>query len=311
MLKIFYGTNTFARRSQLAKIKADFKAENGEYSIRELSSENLTISAFKQDLLASGLFATKELIIVNRAEDNIEIVRTALQAPISDLKEVILNIGALDKRTTEYKEVSKHVGLTQFDPLPEPKLKTWISTMAQKFDFSIDQNTIQDLILRTNADQQEVWICLNQLALLQKDKIELSDLDTFLAPSSSETAFNLLEAALKKEPAKFQKSLKELELFREDPYQIIALLCSQSFSLSAVVLGSAAGKSPQSIASEVGIHPFVASQQARLIRPLSLDKPKVLKVARVINWLDVSLKSVNKTEPWPMIDAALIKISVL
>lgn len=311
MLKIFYGTNTFAKRVELAKIKADFKAKYGVFSVRELSSEDLNTQNFKQDLLASGLFASNEMIIIKRAEDNTEIIRTALESAGSELKEVILVIGAMDKRTTEYKEVQKHPGFTQFDPLPEPKLKVWTATISKKLGFTLDSSATQDLILRANSDQQEIWICLNQLALLQKSKIEPSDLDIFLEPSSSETAFNLLEAALKKEPAKFQKSLKELELFREDPYQIVALLCSQSLSLAAVALGTSAGKSPQSIASEVGIHPFVASQQARLVRPLSLDKQKVLKVAGVINWLDVSLKSINKTEPWPMLNAALTQISAL
>lgn len=311
MLKIFYGSNAFSMHVELAKIKADFIAQYGQFSIRKFSAEELNISNFKQDLLSSGLFATNELIIVKRAEDNLDIIRAALESPVSDKKEIILIIKSLDKRTTEYKEVSKYPGLMDFSPLAEPKLKAWISTMSKKLGFDLEPNTIQDLIIRTNSDQQEIWICLNQLALLQKSKIEPSDLDTFLPPSSSETAFNLLEAALKKEPAKFQKSLKELELFREDPYQIIALLCSQSFSLTAVTLGSKVGKSPQNVASEVGVHPFVASQQARLIRPCSLDKTKVLKISKIINWLDISLKSINKTEPWPMIDAALTKISVL
>lgn len=312
MLKIFYGSNTFAKRVELAKIKADFKSKFGDFSIRELSAEDLIPAQFAGELLSSGLFVTKELIIVKRAEDSLELVRKVLESKlVGDLKEVILLIDSLDKRTSEYKEIQKHSGFIEFLPLAEPKLKTWISETSKKLGFTLSSEALQDLVLRTNSDQQEIWICLNQLSLLQKEKIEISDLDIFLSPSSSETAFNLLESALKKEPAKFQKSLKELELFREDPYQIVALLCSQAHSLVAVTLGSEADKTPQAIAGDIGIHSFVVSQQAKLVRSLGLNKARSLSIAKVISWLDLSLKTVNKTEPWPMLDAALFKISVL
>lgn len=312
MLKIFYGSNTFAKRLELAKIKTDFKSKYGEYSVRELSAEELNSTQFMGEIMSSGLFSAKELIIVKRAEDNLDALRSLLEANLSsDLKEVILSISSLDKRTSDYKEVQKHAGFAEFYDLPEAQLKSWVTSTAKKLGFSLASDALQDLILRTNLDQQEVWICLNQLALLQKEKIETADLDIFLAASSSETAFNLLESALQKNPARFQKSLKELELFREDPYQIVALLCSQAHSLVAVALGSEAGRTPQNIAGDIGIHPFVASNQAKLVRSLSLNKAKSLVVAETIGWLDLSLKTVNKTEPWPTIDAALMQISVL
>ncbi|MDQ5914041.1 MAG: polymerase subunit delta [Patescibacteria group bacterium] len=311
MLKIFYGTNTFNKRLELAKLKADFIAKNGEYSVRELSAEDVTPDLFSQDLMASGLFSSRELIVLKNAEDNPDLIRLSLEAPETELKDLILIISSLDKRTSEYKAIQKHAGFTEFANLPEAKLKAWIAQTAKKLDLDLNTKVVQDLILRTESDQQEIWICLNQLALLQTNNPKPNDLDIFLAPSSTETAFNLLEAALKKDRTEIQKTLKELELFREDPYQIIGLLCSQGFSLAAVTYGLPSGKSPQQVASEVGIHPFVASQQAKLARSLNLNKPKISQIADSLHWLDISLKTINKTEPWPMIDAALMRISML
>lgn len=312
MLKIFYGPNIFAKRLDLAKIKKEFIQKNGQYSVRELSAEELNPHQFAAEIMSAGLFATKELILIKRAEDNPEVLKKILEINLkSDLKEVILLINTLDKRTAEYKEIQKHPGFKEYLPLPEAKLKAWVTQTAQKLGFSFSSESLQDLLTRTDQDQQEIWICLNQLALLNKQKIDIKDLDIFLPASSTETAFNLLESALNNQPTKFQKSLKELELFREDPYQIVALLCSQANSLVAVTLGSGLKKSPQTIAKDFGIHPFVASQQSKLIRSHNLDKNKSLNISKVINWLDLSLKTVNKTEPWPMIDSALMQISML
>lgn len=311
MLKIFYGTNTFLKRLEITKLKSDFIQKNGEYSVRDISADEVSSDSLSQDLMASGLFASKELIIIKNAEDNLDIIRTCLESPQSDLKGVLLIIKNLDKRTSEYKQIQKHSGFLEFNNLPEHKLKSWISQATKKLNLNLENSIVQDIIIRTDSDQQEIWICLNQLALLRKDKIEASDLDIFLPPSSLATAFNLLESALKKDGHKLRATLKELELFREDPYQIIGLLCSQGCSLASVTLGSASGASPQTIASETGIHPFVASQQAKLSKSLNLNKIKISKIADSLHWLDLSLKTINKTEPWPMIDAALMRISML
>jgi DNA polymerase III subunit delta len=311
MLRIFYGPNAFAKKVELTKLKSEFISKNGQYSVRELFADELDAKSFAESLSNTGLFAAKELLILKRAEENPDLIRVALESPASELKEVILVVGSLDKRTSQFKEIQKHSGFMNFEVLSEAKLKAWVMSASKKLGVSLNSQVVQDLILRANSNQQEIWICLNQLSLLQKKEISSSDLETFLSPASSETAFALLEDALKKDVKSFQKTLKELELFREDPYQIIGLLCSQGYSLAAVTFGASSGRSPQAIAGEVGIHPFVASQQARLARSLSLTKSKVSEIAESLRWLDLSLKTVNKTEPWPMIDAALMRIAVL
>lgn len=312
MLKIFYGSNIFAKRLELSRLKSDYTKKYGEYSVRELSAEELEPSKFMGEILSSGLFSKQELIIVKRAEENVEIIKSLFAAQSSlGQKEIILSISSLDKRTLEYKEAQKHPGFKDFPDLAEAQLKSWIISASKQLNFSLSPEAVQDIILRTGLDQQEIWICLNQLALLGRDKLDKPNLGIFLPPSSSETAFNLLESALQKQPSRFQKSLKELELFKEDPYQIVALLCSQAHSLVGVTLGLESSISTQKIAKDLAIHPFVVSNQVKSIRNHVLKKDKSLAIAKIINWLDLSLKTINKTEPWVMIDSALMQISVL
>jgi DNA polymerase III delta subunit len=147
--------------------------------------------------------------------------------------------------------------------------------------------------------------------LLGRQEIKLADLDIFLAPSSTQNAFNLLESALKGDSKKFQKTLKELQQFKEDPYRTIGLLCSQAHSLFTLTLGIQNSKTPSQVATENGLHPYVTSQQAKLVSSLNLTKQKLSMVVEALSWLDLSLKTVNKTEPWPMLDVALLKISML
>jgi hypothetical protein len=43
MLKIFYGPNIFARNLEVAKLKAEFIKRDGQYAVRTLSAEDLSV----------------------------------------------------------------------------------------------------------------------------------------------------------------------------------------------------------------------------------------------------------------------------
>ena len=311
MLKIFYGPNIFARNLEVAKLKAEFIKRDGQYAVRTLSAEDLSVKKFLEDASNNGLFAKSELIIVRNGEDNLELISAALELPDSKFKTIVLLVSNLDKRTSQYKKISKSSGFTEFKNFSELELKKWISSVAKKLNLNLYSKTIQELLQRTESNQQEIWICLNQLALLGRQEIKLADLDIFLAPSSTQDAFNLLESALKGDSKKFQKTLKELQQFKEDPYRTIGLLCSQAHSLFTLTLGIQNSKTPSQVATENGLHPYVTSQQAKLVSSLNLTKQKLSMVVEALSWLDLSLKTVNKTEPWPMLDVALLKISML
>lgn len=311
MIKIFYGPNIFARNLEVAKLKAEFTKKDGQYAVRTLSAEDLSVKKFLEDASNNGLFAKSELIIVRNGEDNLELISAALELPDSKVKSIVLLVSNLDKRTSQYKKISKSSGFTEFKNFSELELKKWISSVAKKLNLNLYSKTIQELLQRTESNQQEIWICLNQLALLGRQEIKLADLDIFLAPSSTQNAFNLLESALKGDSKKFQKTLKELQQFKEDPYRTIGLLCSQAHSLFTLTLGIQNSKTPSQVATENGLHPYVTSQQAKLVSSLNLTKQKLSMVVEALSWLDLSLKTVNKTEPWPMLDVALLKISML
>ena len=311
MLKIFYGPNIFARNLEVAKLKAEFTKKDGQYAVRTLSAEDLSVKKFLEDASNNGLFAKSELIIVRNGEDNLELISAALELPDSKVKSIVLLVSNLDKRTSQYKKISKSSGFTEFKNFSELELKKWISSVAKKLNLNLYSKTIQELLQRTESNQQEIWICLNQLSLLGRQEIKLADLDIFLAPSSTQNAFNLLESALKGDSKKFQKTLKELQQFKEDPYRTIGLLCSQAHSLFTLTLGIQNSKTPSQVATENGLHPYVTSQQAKLVSSLNLTKQKLSMVVEALSWLDLSLKTVNKTEPWPMLDVALLKISML
>ncbi len=313
MLKVFYGTNTFTKNLELAKLKEQFEQENGSMSVRSFEAENIVPADFLQELQATGLFASNELFIVKRAEDNLGLIVQVLEATQKNplTKDLTLVIEVLDKRTTLYKDIQKLEGFIEFNEPSGSELNSWLQQVTRKLNLNLSTNLQAEIILRCEQNQQTIWFCLGQLSLLSKSEITIQDLDSFQAKLNSENAFNLLSFSLRRNYSGAAKTISELNLFRSDPYQIIGLLCSQVNSLVSVYFGQKSGKDSRTIASELALHPFAVSENARLLNSLKLSKNQLENLFDEVRWLDQSLKTVNKTEPWEMLDATLLKVSML
>ncbi len=315
MLKILYGPNSFTKNLELTKLKSEFSQKNGPMSIRILDAENLSSTNFLQELQATGLFTNSELLILKNSEDNLELISAILKnysnQNSNPAKDVILSLEALDKRTSIYKDLQKQNGFQEFNQLSEPQLKSWLRQVCQKLNLNLSAELQTELISRSGQNQQTIWICLNQLALLPQSEISIQHLDIFQPQSNSENAFNLLSSALKKDYKSAAKTLAKLNSARQEPHQIIGLICSQVGSLTSVYFGQKAGKDSRTISSQLALHPFAVSENIRLLSQLKLSKSQIKNLFEEVRWLDSSLKTINKTEPWPMLDATLLKISTL
>lgn len=313
MLQIFYGSNSFTKNLELTKLKKEFSAKHGPISVRTFDAETLAPADFLQELQTTGLFATSELLILKNLEQNSELISAILESSntTSSNKTVILIIDALDKRTTLFKNLQKHSGFIQFGQLAENQLRTWLQQTSSKLNLTLSPNLQTELILRCEQDQQTIWLCLNQLVLLQKTEITIQDLDIFQPQTNSENAFNLLASALKKDYSNAAQTLAKLNSARGEPHQIIGLICSQLNSLISVYFGQKAGKDSRQISSDLSLHPFAVSENLRLLNQLKLSKIQIKNLFEEVHWLDISLKTINKTEPWPMLDATLLKIAAI
>jgi DNA polymerase III delta subunit len=319
VLKIFYGENYFSKRLELAKLKAQFLAENGPYAVKEFWAEDLDSAALLQLLSAGGLFAQKELIIIKKAEDSQELIGKVLDifkdSTNSPAKDLILEVGNLDKRSKEYKAILKSADLTNFPLQTDYELQKWTSSTAKKLSLNLDQKVLAELVKRSNQNQQEVFTVLNQLKLYgTEDTIQIEDLDSFIPALQEDTAFSLLEYALLGKDELLLNNLSSLKLSQSDPYQVIALLCGQIYSLAAVaaVLGNSKHGALKDLASQLGLHPYAASQQESLLRRARLNTNSSLStVIGSISKLDSASKSIKALDLWAYLELSLLKLKTV
>ncbi len=125
----------------------------------------------------------------------------------------------------------------------------------------------------------------------------------YIEKTPVESAFSLLETALKGDALRVSEMLGRLEA-SEDPFRLFGLLGGQAFWLAAL---SATDKPGGEIAKEIGAHPYVLSKLAPFAERLGHDGAK--KVVTALAEADNRMKT-SATDPWLLIEQALIKVAV-
>jgi DNA polymerase-3 subunit delta len=133
--------------------------------------------------------------------------------------------------------------------------------------------------------------------------ITTAKIDELVEPSPQTSAFELLDAVLQGQQVKAVELLARLKA-SEDPYKLFGLLVSQIQTLA--VVASAAGKAPDVIAKEAGIHPFVVKKMQPLARRLRYAQLQAVIAAVAL--ADTQMKSTG-VEPWVLLATCLGKIA--
>lgn len=314
MLKIFYGANQFAKNLELSKLRKQFSQEYGDYAVKLKEAVEVDAGELLGEIAAVGMFSQNELIIISGAQENValleKLVLKSAELEKSD-KTIVCVVGELDKRKKIFKDIKKLKEFREFVELSVYDLEKWIKEVAKKIGINLNTSLVRELAERVGGSQQEAWVCLNQLSLLEADKkIESADLDIFLKASTRESVFELLESALSGNQKKVSEILKALQKQREDPFRGMGLLVSQASNILAIVLSKYSANGTN-VAKDFGVHPYALSQLQNMVNRIGIDAGKAKRVLGILSQGDEYSKTINKVEPWLMLDSALMKIGSL
>lgn len=301
MITVLVGENSFeidrAKRALVQRF--DGGAETFDGSDIELKQ--------LPDLLMGGtLFATERLVIIKNMSDNKTIwpVFGDWLPRISDDIHLILIEPKLDKRTKTYKDLQKVATITEYKPWSErdtAQAEQWVAGEAKVLGCEIDRDAIRLLVRRVGVDQWLLHQALYKLAVYDTVTQELI-MDAIDA-NPVESVFEVFEAALKGDTMRLKQILTTLAV-TEDPYRLFGLLSGQAFQLAAVAVAD--GRSDTEVAKDIGVHPYGLGKLSGYAR--RLGRAGVRQAIDAFSEADSVMKS-SATDPWLLIERALIKVS--
>ena len=294
MIILLTGDNSYEIDQELGRIVNDFEGEIERIDTDTLEPRNLT------DIFGGlSLFAANRLVVLKRVSENTAVWEAlATWADKDSDTTVVLVEPKVDKRTKTYKALASQADVrtyVAFGDRDTPKVEQWLAGEAARRNIRIDDVAIREIIRRRGVEQYQLINTLEQLAVL--GDVTRDVVDTHIEATPQENVFELLNASLSGDSSKVRSMVQTLRL-TNDPYMTVGLLASQVFALSGLVLGG----NSQSIASDLGVSPYVLRNLSGAAD--SIDKVKLKKLISALADADIGLKS-STVDPWLQIEIAL------
>lgn len=304
MIIALTGSNEYLIRQTLDALVSQFVEKFGAHGLERVSGEAFEPNRLPELLQGASLFSPQRLVVLRDAASNKplwEKLADWLEQVPTDTTLIIVE-GAPDKRTKTYKLLQKTGELREFGERSEGELTSWLQQLAASYGGEIDTKTARYLVGQVGTDQ---WRLSHELQKLVHygNPVTKEAIDELVEATPQASAFELLDAAMGRQPAIVKRLLNKLAA-GEDPYKFFGLLTSQVQALA--VVHSAAGKTPDNIAKEAGLHPFVVRKTQGLAR--SLQRTELQEIIETLAQCDTQLKSTG-ADPWMLLEQCLSKLA--
>ena len=280
MLYLILGENAYRAEQELARLISDSNA-----SPERLDAGALTDNTLADIVRGGSLFSEKRLVVLRQLSENKSVFEKlaewASEVP-SDTTLVLLE-SKLDKRTKAYKGLMKQAKVIPCEPLTERdsyEAESWLAALAKAQKVGLTTEQIGNMVTRAlvagekpaqrNIDQMQLAQAIK--ALKGTDEVTDDMIATVLPPAPGDTVFDLLDMATRRQTARVDALLAELER-TDDPHRTLALIMGQWAQLVAV---SMADTPSAAVAVELGLHPFVAKKLQELARQFTTREIKAI-----------------------------------
>ncbi len=286
MLVTLTGENSFALGQALGDLVSTFVAEHGDLALERLDGEEAEYPRIAEVLTSLPFFASRKLVVLRRPSANKQFTEQAehILSGLSETTDVILVEPKLDKRLSYYKFLKSKTDFRDFPELDLGGLAQWLVARAKAQNGSLSSGDARYLVERVGANQQLLTNELNKL-LLYDPKITRQTIDLLTEPTPQSTIFELLEAAFAGKTRRALDLYAEQRALKVEPAQIIAMLAWQLHVLA--IIKTAGERSPDDIAKQAKLNPFVVRKSQGIAQTLSIGEVKKL----VSDLLEIDVKS--------------------
>lgn len=275
MVTTLTGANSYALHAELRKRMADFVAEQGDMGLERIDGEESTIERIGEALTSLPFLSNKKMVLIRRGSANKQFAERAadLLAGIPETTDVLVVEPKLDKRSAYYKYLKKSTDFCEYNELDQNGLARWLVQTAKEQGGNLSQADASFLVTRVGMSQQLLSNELEKL-LLYNPQVTRESVELLTVPTPQSTIFELLEAAFAGDTRRALQLYAEQRALKVEPQQIIAMLAWQLHILA--LIKTAGERTPDSVASEAKVSPYVVKKSATIARKLTLAELKQL-----------------------------------
>lgn len=310
MIYLIHGENAYLQEVELQKI-----TKAAGVSAERIDVDALSLNALADIVRGGSLFAMKRLVVIRELSRDATLFGKLAEwaGEVSDETTVVLLERKLDKRTKTYKAIIKAATVILAEALTERDARMaeeWLRTVAKQYNVPLSPTQVTQMVERALiASEKASSRVVDQMQLVHAIKAlagskEVTDamIATVLPQAMVDSVFDMLEIAARRESVRLDALLTDMAR-TEDGHRVLALLSGQWAQLAAVAM---LGGSSQSIATELGLHPFVAKKMQETANRFKSGEIRTL--TQLIADLDIDTKT-SQAGPWDAVYRFLYAIT--
>ncbi len=288
MIHVLSGENQFMALARKRELVNEFIKQHGDMAMELIDCSESDVNSISGALESMPFLSNKKMVVLDKPSSQKQVSEALpeMLKTVPESTDVIVLEPKFDKRSVYYKSLKKLPGFEDFAALDRPKMIAWMKRYAEAQDASIDADAASELYMRAGQDQLKVARELDKLSLYDSN-ISVAAVQELTVSAPSSTIFELIEAAFSGNKKQALALYEEQRALLVDPIQIVALLAWQ-FQMLAL-LKTAGDRSPQAIASEAKVSPYVLQKSSGIAQRLS--KERVSELVHELRMIDERMKS--------------------
>jgi len=256
------------------------------------------------------MMSNRKLVLVKEAQEmdffkrsnekSMELFNNYLDKPNTSTLLVICHKNkSLDKRSKLYKSFLKKSTIldssSKVNKVYDNQIPSWINKQVLENGFEIDEKSTFLIAENVGNNLERIYNSLEKIMLNKEDKIiTQDDVIKFVGISRDYNFFEFQDSLIDKDLLKFSK-ITQYFTSNENKYPFQQLLIYMfSFYSKLLVIKNKNLDNPQSISTELNMHPFVAKSYNRASNKYSVDKIKqILEYLCELDLISKGIKSLK------------------
>lgn len=287
MVTVVVGNNALLVQQTARKRIAAFVKEHGDMAVERYDGADIEPAQLQNILQALPFLSAKRLVVLRGAgsQKALAEVLPTLLPDVPETTEVLIIEPNPDKRTAYYKFLMKQSDVLRCDELDARGLTDWLVAEAERRGGQLSQSDAQYLVDRLGTNQLQLASELDKL-LTYNLQISRSAIELLTERSPQSSVFELLDAAFAGRTERALALYKEQRAQAVEPMAIIGMIAWQLHILA--VVKAAGARSPEEIAKDARLSPFVVKKALGLVR--SVPMATIKQWVRATLQLDAELK---------------------
>ncbi|MGM9892460.1 DNA polymerase III subunit delta [Limosilactobacillus sp.] len=285
MVYLILGTQQVLQQAAVDSFLQLIPADQRVMNVGRYDMEVTPVASALDDAMAAPFFGERRLVLINKpyfftaekkgtkVEHDLDSLANYLAHPEPSTVLVFLApYEKLDGRKKIVKELKKVAVTVSAAPLDERAARQQVVAQLSAADFQIDDDALETLVQRTNADFGLMMANLTKLKILayQEKRITKSMVTELVPQSLDDNVFDLVTAVLRRDQVRSLELYQQLLAGQKQPLQINAVLVSQFRLLIQLKVLVQRGLSQGSMASKLNVHPYRVKLGLRTVRQFTL-----------------------------------------